>query len=145
MLTPKEAAKHIGKSKATVLRHIGDGKLSASKNGSGNYQIDPSELIRVYGSDPHAPPHKVAHDAGRGSANEAPDRASDIKALRVELEAAEKLALEREKELSHRDRTIDDLRDRLTKEGEERRQLTAMLTDQRTEKRKGFLARLMGT
>ena len=56
--------------------------------------------------------------------------------LQAELDAARQLAAERQK-------TIDDLRTRLDQESEERRQLTAMLTDQRT-KRKGFWARLVG-
>jgi C4-type Zn-finger protein len=51
-----------------------------------------------------------------------------------ERDAAQSLADERAK-------TIDDLRDRLDKESEERRKMTAMLTDQRP---RGFWSRLTG-
>lgn len=133
-MTPKEAAKRVGKSKATILRHIKDGKLSASRDDMRNYHIDVSELARVYGGDAGEPPHEAAHEAVRGGsheAGEAPEKHPEAAILRVELEAAQKSLEDRERELLHRDRTIDDLRDRLDKEGEERRKLTAMLTDQR--------------
>lgn len=43
-----EAAKHVGKSKATISKAIKSGKLSATKNMHGAFDIDPSELTRVY-------------------------------------------------------------------------------------------------
>ena len=64
--------------------------------------------------------------------------------LRAEAKAKEKLVTAHEK-------TIDDLRERLDKEGEERRQIMAMLTDMTAKPaaaeltpRKGFLARVFG-
>ena len=47
MFTLGTAAKHVGKSKPTISKAIKDGKLSATKVGS-VYQIDPSELARVF-------------------------------------------------------------------------------------------------
>ena len=134
MLTPKMAAERVGKSKATILRNIKDGKLSASRDDSGNYHIDLSELMRVYSVDAGDPPHEVVREALRGGSNDpgdAPEKRRDIEVLQVKLEAAHKTIEDRDRELVHRDRTIDDLRERLDKEGEERRRLTAMLTDQR--------------
>lgn len=144
MLTPKEAAERVGKSKATILRHIKDGRLSASRDDLRNYHIDPSELARVYGGDAVEPPHEADHEARRGGADdavEAPSVSIENSILRVKLEAAEQALEERDRELRHREETISDLRDRLDREGEERRKLTAMLTDQRTPP-KGFWARL---
>ena len=69
---------------------------------------------------------------------------SEISILKAELEAARKLAKNAIGAGASKDETIRDLRDRLDKEGEERRQLTAMLTDQRT-KRKGLFARLVNS
>lgn len=140
MLTPKEAAERVGKSKATILRHIKNGKLSASRGDGGSYQIDPSELARVYQGEAGEPDHESVHEAVRFTKNEAGD-APEISVLRVELKAAREQIENHNRELHHRDRTIDDLRDRLDTEGEERRKLTAMLTDQRP---RGFWARLTG-
>ena len=130
MLSPKEASKRVGKSKASIIRDIGNGKLSASRNERGHYQIDPSELARVYGAETL----ETAHETPRAVSRDASDPAetcSKIEVLRSELSAARQTIEDRDKELHHRDRTIDDLRDRLDKEGEERRKLTAMITDQR--------------
>ena len=144
MITPKEAAIRVGKSKATILRHIKDGKLSASRDDSRNYKIDPSELVRVYGGDAGKPPYEAAYEAPRGDSNEAgepPRKDTETAVLQAKLDAANKTIEDRGQELHNRDQTIDDLRLRLDTEGEERRKLTAMLTDQRP---KGFWARLRG-
>ena len=142
MLTPKEVAKHIKKSKATVIRYIDQGKISATRDAGGNYQIDPAELARFMSVEPV----KMAQDAPNETIQDTRNDTGEtyeISVLKAELEAARKLAEERDRELGHRDETIRDLRDRLDREGEERRQLTAMLTDQRTKKRKGLFGRLV--
>jgi len=108
------AAKATGRSRSTILRAIKSGKLSADKDDNGNYQIDPAELGRVYPQQPE----KQAHDTPRNASEQAVATA----VLRTELEAARQLADERQK-------TIDDLRSRLDKEGEERRQITARLLE----------------
>ncbi|MBK66686.1 MAG: hypothetical protein CMP22_00975 [Rickettsiales bacterium] len=46
-----EAADYVGKSKMTINRAIKSGKLSATKNDKGAYEIDASELKRVYEKD----------------------------------------------------------------------------------------------
>ncbi|WP_217896914.1 hypothetical protein, partial [Paracoccus sediminis] len=43
-----EAAKATRKSKATISKAIKSGKISAIKDDTGAFQIDPSELHRVY-------------------------------------------------------------------------------------------------
>ena len=43
-----QAAKATGKSKTTIQRSIAKGRISAKKDASGVYQIDPSELHRVF-------------------------------------------------------------------------------------------------
>ena len=43
-----EAAKATGKSKATISKAIKNGRISAIKDEVGTFQIDPSELHRVY-------------------------------------------------------------------------------------------------
>ena len=47
-LSIREAAREGGVSKSTVLRAIQRGRLSAGRDDDGNYNIEPSELFRVY-------------------------------------------------------------------------------------------------
>ena len=47
-MTLNEAAKSCRKAKGTVLKAIKDGRLSAPKDAQGRYEIDPSELHRVF-------------------------------------------------------------------------------------------------
>lgn len=48
-----EAAKACGKSKPTLSRALKRGDLTAPKNSKGEYEIDPSELSRVFPLLPH--------------------------------------------------------------------------------------------
>lgn len=43
-----DAAKATGKSKATISKAIKSGRISATKDETGTFQIDPAELHRVY-------------------------------------------------------------------------------------------------
>jgi excisionase family DNA binding protein len=113
------AAKATGLSKSTILRAIKSNKLSATKNeASGDWNIDPAELHRVYQPVAERVAEKVA--AGNGSGT-----AFLIEELRQ--------GWNRERALL--ERTIDELRNRLETTEEERRttlrQLTALLADQR--------------
>ena len=47
-LSASQAAKKTGKSIPTITRAIKSGKLSATKTGSGGYEIEASELFRVF-------------------------------------------------------------------------------------------------
>ena len=47
-LSAKQAGKEVGKSTPTITRAIKSGRISATKNESGGYEIDPSELFRVF-------------------------------------------------------------------------------------------------
>ncbi|WP_135818330.1 hypothetical protein [Paracoccus liaowanqingii] len=60
-----------------------------------------------------------------------PPDASVIKALRDELSKAQQQVIAAEAKADERAETIADLRARLNQEGEERRRLTAILTDQK--------------
>ena len=46
--TAGTAAKAVGKTKSTITKAIASGKLSAIKNDNGAWEIDASELNRVY-------------------------------------------------------------------------------------------------
>lgn len=47
-LSLREAAQLCGRGKSTIQTAIKDGKLSAGRNARGGYEIDPSELHRVF-------------------------------------------------------------------------------------------------
>jgi len=47
-LSPAEAAKHVGLTKQSVIKAIRSGRLSAIKDASGGWLIEPVELFRVW-------------------------------------------------------------------------------------------------
>ena len=48
MLNPSEAARVSGQSKSTIWRAVNSGRLSVTRTYTGDYQIDPAELHRVF-------------------------------------------------------------------------------------------------
>jgi len=114
------AAKATGMSRTAILRAIGKSKISAKKNDHGEWDIDPAELHRVY-------PQKQPDTGTDNSTIETPENtrlAAENAEMKVKLDAAEQ-------RMRDKDAVIDDLRGRLDRESEERRKLTAILTDQR--------------
>jgi hypothetical protein len=111
-----EAARATGKSKAAISRAIKNHVLSAEKQADGSYRIEPSELHRIY------PP--LGADQVTNQLITDAETTGDIRELQAKLEAATQ-------RLRDKDDVIDDLRRRLDAEAEERRKLTALLTDQR--------------
>lgn len=47
-LSIREAVKHYQVSRPTLTKALKSGKISGEKDGQGQWQIDPSELARVY-------------------------------------------------------------------------------------------------
>lgn len=132
-LSLSQAAKQAGKSKSTIGRAIESGRLSARKNQDGTFSIDPSELFRAF---PKGGPGTAVSGSdgtimnpiyGTPGTDTNPD---EIKALREELAKAVQQVAAAEAKAEERAETIADLRIRLDREGEERRKLTAILTDQ---------------
>lgn len=48
MLTVSEAAEEVGLTRAGLHKAIKEGRISATKNAKGQWQVDPAELFRVY-------------------------------------------------------------------------------------------------
>jgi hypothetical protein len=113
MFTLGQAAKQSGVSKTAISRAIKSGRLSATRSETGDYQIDPAELFRVY-------PASVNRD----TQTERDATPQDATLLRAELAI---LNEERERERKQMQETIEDLRRRLDAESEERRQLLRLL------------------
>lgn len=121
-LNASQAAKATGKSIPTITRAIKSGKISGEPDGKG-YLIEAAELFRVFPAtkdDTNNVSNKNANNLG----HETNKNNHDSAILRREIDMLHEM-LEREKD------TVRDLRTRLDSESEERRRLTAMLTDQR--------------
>jgi hypothetical protein len=131
VITLGEASRQTGKSKAAITKAIKTGRLSAAKGDTGDWQIDPAELFRVY--------TPASEPENRLTAEVNPDFVVETAVLRRELE------LLRER-LDDKNSVIADI-----KQDRDfwRQQATALLTDQtqRPPERKGwrgFLHRLTG-
>lgn len=121
-----EAAKATGKSKATISKAIKNGRISAFKDETGTFHIDPSELHRVY-------PVTTSIELHETPANTfvKTDIDGAIRELQARLEAAQE-------RVSDKEAVIADLkedRDRW------RQQATALLSDHRPQ---GFFKRFFG-
>lgn len=125
-ISPSEAAKLVGMTKQGIIRAIHAGKLSATKNEGGQYEIDPVELFRVY--DPVA----------TSDNSETPDQSDS---LRTQVTMLERM-------LRDKDDVIADLRQRLDVATEENVRLSAVVTSQlhppQPQPRRGFWQRLLG-
>ena len=146
-LTLGQAAKHAKRSKGTLSNALKNGNLSGDrvvKNGRDTWQIDPAELQRWMEYNP------VQNRSSSQSTTppESDEKHSETNDFAVRLEASEQryedLVRSSSEAASNAARTIQDLRDRLDAESEERRKLTAQLMDLR-EKPKGFWKRLFGS
>ena len=126
-LTLGQAAKQVGKSKPTISKAIKDGKLSGEKNDNGVYQIEVSELLRVYDA--------VSETTEAAAASPAPEASAVSEVEKRFLE--EKVA-----DLEARLTEMKDERDTAQKEArEDRARMMALLEDKRP---KGFWSRLTG-
>lgn len=115
--TLSQAAEATGKNKATIQRAIKSGKISASKNSSGAYEIDPAELHRVFNATPQrvaqhpdATIRNTSATSGNSTNNSALQRIAE---LEKELAVAEEGKHGLEGQLHHLTETVDDLRKRL--------------------------------
>jgi|TARA_R100000687_G_scaffold77515_1_gene70122 hypothetical protein len=123
-----EAAKATGKAKTTIQRAVKSGKISASKSASGAYDIEPSELHRVF------PVTVAQHDIRNDAQPHEKRREIEAETLRVKVEMLEQ-------QLRREEDTTEDLRKRLDR-AESR---IVSLTDQRAPQvDKGWFDRLLG-
>ena len=132
LLTLGQAAKLCGRSKPTLSKALKEGRLSYVEKTKSGYQIDPSELSRVF---PYSSSNtKFDHTE---TLDDNTVNTIENSVLKAKLEAAEQ-------RFSDAEKTIDDLRQRLDGESEERRKLTAQITDQRNNEPKGLFRKLFG-
>lgn len=127
LLTLGEAAKLTGKSKPTISKAIKDGRISGNKV-DGVFQIEVSELLRVYPAKSNTP---VEADAPVQTSQDDAILTLEKKHLEEKLQDAERRLLKMEQE---RDQAIQDAR-------EDRAKFMALLEDKRP---KGFWSKLTG-
>ena len=114
------AAKAVGRDKTTVLRAIKAGKLSGARDPvTGGWMVEPAELHRFYGTAALAVADATAQHGDATARHD--DATAELRARLVDKDAL--VAELRE--------TNADLRRRLDAEAEERRRLTAVLSDLR--------------
>lgn len=121
-----EAAKATGKSKSAISKAIKSGRISASKDDTGTFRIDPSELHRVYPPTPMGEHEETPKEVPVNTTE-----TGDFKALQARLEATQE-------RLADKEAVIADLREDRDKW---RQQATALLDDKRPQ---GFFKRLWG-
>ena len=95
-----EAAKAVGKSKATISKALKSGKMTGTKNPDGSYTIDPSELHRVY---PPATPQTVQGEQSETptETHTTPKETVELIELRVKLEAAQQRIADLQEDRDH--------------------------------------------
>ena len=130
LLTLNQAAKKSGRSKGTLSKALSNGTLSyVSKNKHG-YQIDPSELSRVF-------PEKPVK-TGSDDHLKTPKKTSVNSSLESELlflrETIEMMKIERERERQTLNNIIEDLQKDRDHWREQAQQSTRLLEDKRERK-----------
>jgi hypothetical protein len=92
-----EAAKAVGKSKATLSKAVKSGRISAVKNDDGSFSIEPVELHRVY---PPTLPETVESEQ-KETPNQTGVNAHELIELRVKLQAAQERITDLEEDREH--------------------------------------------
>lgn len=136
-----EAAKATGISKASISRAVSSGRISATKKENGSFSIEPVELHRIYPPKSAVPVSTTVPETAPSDERNTRNTA-DSNVLQARLDAA----LE---QLRDKDGTIGDLRQRLDRADEERREAQARVIGLLagpgpTESKRGFFGRLFG-
>jgi|AntRauMFilla1563_2_1112583.scaffolds.fasta_scaffold67749_2 hypothetical protein len=110
-----QAAKETGRAKSTIKKSIDTGEMSVVEKTARGFKIDASELFRVF-------PKRSEND--KIEQIETAEKTIDNSTLQAKLDASQQ-------RYGDAERTIEDLRERLSKSDNERTRLTTLLTDQR--------------
>jgi len=125
-LTLGQAAEMCGWSKGAISKAIKSGKLSVHEKTKAGFQLDPAEVLRVFPKKTETSPSEQSETPSKQSVNSAVS--TEVNALRQQIATAE---LERTREREQLTDRIESLQQMLADEKSERRQLTALLSDQR--------------
>ena len=142
-LTLGQAAEMCGWSKGAISKAIKSGKMSVHEKTKAGFQLDPAEVLRVFPKKTETSLNEQLETPEKHIGNSAVS--AEVNALRQQISTVE---LERTREREQLTDRIESLQQMLADEKSERRQLTALLSDQRERSaeplRRGFWARLRG-
>lgn len=142
-LTLGQAAEMCGWSKGALSKAIKSGQMSVHAKTKAGFQLDPAEVLRVFPKKTETQDNEQLETLQKHSGNSV--LSAEVEALRQQIATAD---LERTREREQLTDRIENLQQMLADEKSERRQLTALLSDQREKgaepQRKGFWARLRG-
>lgn len=146
-LSLNKAAKEAGVAKSTLLEALKSGRMSAEKNDRGHWQIDTSELFRVFEKT-----SSVGREKPIPTPAEVHQKTIETSALEIEVkmlrEQIERMDEERDRERSQLTDQIEALKDQAERQSADHRQALAALTDQREkaaeQPKRGLWARLVG-
>lgn len=113
-LTLGQASKETGVHKSTISRAIQDGRLSATHNERGHYQIQPVELFRVFDPIPKATPSNDESNSAQPllQPTATPEVGHEMLPWLVKrLESTEQELSDAKDELSERERSLQELRE----------------------------------
>ena len=130
-MTLNQAAKESGKAKKTILEALKNNRMSGEKNEKGQWEIDPSELFRVF-------PHQQSNQSRKPKPTplEKPENHQQISVLEKEVEMLRE-------QLSRSDAERDRWREESESWKEQAAKITALIEDQ-SARRKGWFARIIG-
>lgn len=133
-LSLNKAAKRVGVAKSTLLEALNtddlNKKLSASKNVRGHWEIDESELERVFSRTRYAEPsepHKN-HTGTRENHSETSALQVEVKMLREQIERMDDASTRERDQMADQ---IANLREQIERQSADHRQTLAVITDQR--------------
>jgi hypothetical protein len=148
MYSLAKAAEAVGKGKPAILKAIQKGRISATKNVIGEWEIDPAELHRVY---PPANQETASEPISSepletvGTSQEPGLLDLEIRFLREKVETLERVKAEERVLLSGQVEDLRRERDRLLTVVESQTRLLTHMSETASEpERRGWWSRLMG-
>ena len=129
-----EAARIVGVTRKTLYKHIENKPISVEKDNNDRPVIDASELIRVYGDQCQFDTGKTTEETATDTQLSTEVSMSEVTEMAVTKKELEMLKSQMSSERDSFEEQIDYLRNKLDEANSETRKLTALLTDQRTNK-----------
>jgi len=156
MVSVRTAAQMTRTSKTTIQRHIKSGKLSATRNDSGEWEIDPAELARVMTV--HTTPEQiepVVQDGARPTPSnhtepqhtngaERPAPAHHEREIELLQQQIEMLQTERRREREQLQTRIDELNEACDDWKKQCNNQTLLLGNEQEQNQKSFWSRVFG-
>jgi hypothetical protein len=126
-LTLGQAAKAAGISKPSLSAAIKKGRISAPKNESGIYEIDPAELFRVYPQKQEANPLDNGSDLTQTNGKKSVSSGVNKEVLDLLLAERDKLLEEKDKTIKRLEDEKSEIREDLQEQREQAKRITLLL------------------